>query len=161
MWDDVDPEHPFAAEVQARFPEECGDCGTDELCERCWVNVVKPRLDAMERRCAPYISPPPQPATTRLAAEADEAEQRYVAQRERAERAEEEARALRAQVRDLEEARGELLETIKPRRKPDPNAKPDPECENCNGRGCMGCVFREWGHVCADDCPHCCPWVLA
>ena len=31
------------------------------------------------------------------------------------------------------------------------------ECENCDGRKCMGCVMREWGHECADDCPTCCP----
>ena len=33
----------------------------------------------------------------------------------------------------------------------------DPNCGNCDGHGCMGCVCREWGHDCAHDCPHCCP----
>ncbi len=32
------------------------------------------------------------------------------------------------------------------------------ECENCNGRKCMGCVLREWDHKCAEDCPSCCTW---
>uniref|UniRef100_UPI000ADA2B20 hypothetical protein n=1 Tax=Mycobacteroides abscessus TaxID=36809 RepID=UPI000ADA2B20 len=33
----------------------------------------------------------------------------------------------------------------------------DPEyCGNCDGRKCMGCVFREYDHDCADDCPDCC-----
>lgn len=30
------------------------------------------------------------------------------------------------------------------------------ECDNCDGRLCMGCVFREWNHTCANDCPDCC-----
>ncbi len=30
------------------------------------------------------------------------------------------------------------------------------ECDNCDGRKCMGCVFRERDHTCADDCPVCC-----
>lgn len=30
------------------------------------------------------------------------------------------------------------------------------ECRNCDDRKCMGCVFREWGHECADNCPMCC-----
>lgn len=34
--------------------------------------------------------------------------------------------------------------------------KPDPNCANCDGRGCMGCVLREWDHDCANDCPFCC-----
>src|SRR5690606_14738628 len=34
--------------------------------------------------------------------------------------------------------------------------EPDSECENCQGRGCMGCVLREWGHDCRNDCPDCC-----
>lgn len=29
-------------------------------------------------------------------------------------------------------------------------------CRNCDGRLCMGCAFREYGHTCADDCPDCC-----
>lgn len=29
-------------------------------------------------------------------------------------------------------------------------------CCNCGGVKCMGCVFREWGHDCEDDCPECC-----
>ncbi|WJJ56645.1 hypothetical protein PROPHIBWHA1_30 [Mycobacterium phage prophiBWHA-1] len=29
-------------------------------------------------------------------------------------------------------------------------------CGNCDGRKCMGCVFREYDHDCADDCPDCC-----
>lgn len=33
----------------------------------------------------------------------------------------------------------------------------DPNCGNCDGRGCMGCVCREYDHDCADDCPVCCP----
>ncbi|SKD60295.1 Uncharacterised protein [Mycobacteroides abscessus subsp. massiliense] len=30
------------------------------------------------------------------------------------------------------------------------------DCRNCDGRKCMGCVFREHPHDCADDCPECC-----
>ena len=30
------------------------------------------------------------------------------------------------------------------------------ECRNCDDRKCMGCVFREYGHDCQDDCPNCC-----
>lgn len=30
------------------------------------------------------------------------------------------------------------------------------DCRNCDGRRCMGCVFREYDHDCADDCPDCC-----
>lgn len=30
------------------------------------------------------------------------------------------------------------------------------ECRNCDDRKCMGCVTREWGHDCRDDCPDCC-----
>lgn len=30
------------------------------------------------------------------------------------------------------------------------------DCPNCDGRKCMGCVCREPGHDCADDCPDCC-----
>lgn len=30
------------------------------------------------------------------------------------------------------------------------------DCSNCDGRKCMGCVFREYDHDCADDCPFCC-----
>jgi hypothetical protein len=33
---------------------------------------------------------------------------------------------------------------------------PEPDCENCGGRGCMGCIFREYDHDCADNCPICC-----
>lgn len=29
-------------------------------------------------------------------------------------------------------------------------------CSNCDGRLCMGCVFREYDHDCAHDCPYCC-----
>ncbi|TDZ92180.1 hypothetical protein CCUG60885_04294 [Mycobacteroides salmoniphilum] len=29
-------------------------------------------------------------------------------------------------------------------------------CRNCDDRKCMGCVFREYDHDCADDCPDCC-----
>lgn len=29
-------------------------------------------------------------------------------------------------------------------------------CMNCDGRRCMGCIFREYDHECADDCPDCC-----
>lgn len=29
-------------------------------------------------------------------------------------------------------------------------------CQNCDGRKCMGCIFRDWDHDCNDDCPHCC-----
>lgn len=29
-------------------------------------------------------------------------------------------------------------------------------CANCDNRRCMGCVWREWDHECADDCPDCC-----
>lgn len=32
----------------------------------------------------------------------------------------------------------------------------DDYCRNCDGRKCMGCVFREHPHDCADDCPDCC-----
>lgn len=28
-------------------------------------------------------------------------------------------------------------------------------CCNCGGRRCMGCVFREYDHECANDCPEC------
>lgn len=31
-----------------------------------------------------------------------------------------------------------------------------PSCPNCDGRKCMGCIFREYDHDCADDCPLCC-----
>lgn len=34
--------------------------------------------------------------------------------------------------------------------------EPDPNCENCDSRGCMGCVLREWDHDCRNDCPSCC-----
>lgn len=34
--------------------------------------------------------------------------------------------------------------------------KPNPNCGNCDGRGCMGCVFREYDHDCKNDCPMCC-----
>lgn len=35
--------------------------------------------------------------------------------------------------------------------------KPEPgTCCNCGGQKCMGCVFREYDHQCADDCPDCC-----
>lgn len=34
---------------------------------------------------------------------------------------------------------------------------PDRRCGNCDGRGCMGCVFREHDHDCRNDCPSCCP----
>lgn len=30
------------------------------------------------------------------------------------------------------------------------------DCPNCDGRKCMGCIFREYDHDCADDCPVCC-----
>lgn len=45
-----------------------------------------------------------------------------------------------------------------------PRKKPNPKCKNCNGRGCMGCVMREYEHDCIDDCPSCCsglPWVAS
>jgi len=29
-------------------------------------------------------------------------------------------------------------------------------CGNCDGRLCMGCIFREYDHTCAEDCPDCC-----
>ena len=29
-------------------------------------------------------------------------------------------------------------------------------CDNCDDRLCMGCIFREYDHECADDCPDCC-----
>jgi hypothetical protein len=29
-------------------------------------------------------------------------------------------------------------------------------CENCDGRKCMSCCFREWHDECEDDCPFCC-----
>lgn len=29
-------------------------------------------------------------------------------------------------------------------------------CPNCDGRKCMGCVFREYDHDCKYDCPLCC-----
>jgi len=29
------------------------------------------------------------------------------------------------------------------------------DCPNCDGRKCMGCIFREYDHDCADDCPVC------
>lgn len=29
-------------------------------------------------------------------------------------------------------------------------------CRNCDGRKCMGCVFREYDHDCKHDCPDCC-----
>ena len=29
-------------------------------------------------------------------------------------------------------------------------------CPNCDGRKCMGCVFREYDHDCTRDCPTCC-----
>jgi hypothetical protein len=29
-------------------------------------------------------------------------------------------------------------------------------CSNCDDRKCMGCIFREYNHDCADDCPFCC-----
>lgn len=29
-------------------------------------------------------------------------------------------------------------------------------CPNCDGRLCMGCIFREWDHGCVKDCPDCC-----
>lgn len=34
--------------------------------------------------------------------------------------------------------------------------EPSPDCQNCQGRGCMDCVFRVYDHECADDCPSCC-----
>lgn len=37
-------------------------------------------------------------------------------------------------------------------------ATPRDDCPNCNGRGCMGCVMREWDHNCANDCPMCCAY---
>lgn len=37
-----------------------------------------------------------------------------------------------------------------------PPGEPDPDCTNCDGTGCMGCVFREYDHDCRDDCPECC-----
>lgn len=37
-----------------------------------------------------------------------------------------------------------------------PGHEPNPDCDNCNGRGCMACVFREWHDYCEDDCPLCC-----
>ena len=35
-------------------------------------------------------------------------------------------------------------------------AHSDESCRNCDGLKCMGCVFREYDHDCADDCPDCC-----
>jgi hypothetical protein len=32
----------------------------------------------------------------------------------------------------------------------------DGSCCNCGGVKCMGCVLRDWGHDCEDDCPECC-----
>jgi hypothetical protein len=29
-------------------------------------------------------------------------------------------------------------------------------CINCDDRKCMGCIFREYYHDCADDCGFCC-----
>lgn len=34
--------------------------------------------------------------------------------------------------------------------------EPDPDCTNCDGRGCMGCVLRWYDHECRNDCPFCC-----
>lgn len=36
--------------------------------------------------------------------------------------------------------------------------QPEPrrDCENCDGRGCMCCVFREIHDACERDCPTCC-----
>lgn len=34
--------------------------------------------------------------------------------------------------------------------------EPDLGCVNCNGRGCMSCVFRSMHDACVDDCPACC-----
>ncbi|WP_157897454.1 hypothetical protein [Mycobacteroides chelonae] len=53
---------------------------------------------------------------------------------------------------------GVWYEEMKPS---DPTAQQEPEdprdyCRNCDGRKCMGCVFREYDHDCADDCPDCC-----
>lgn len=31
----------------------------------------------------------------------------------------------------------------------------DSSCPNCDGVKCMGCVFREPGHDCVEDCPNC------
>ena len=36
--------------------------------------------------------------------------------------------------------------------------QPEKSCTNCDGRKCMGCVFREYDHLCADDCPECCDY---
>lgn len=33
----------------------------------------------------------------------------------------------------------------------------DPDhCNNCGGRKCMSCIFREIHDQCEDDCPLCC-----
>lgn len=33
---------------------------------------------------------------------------------------------------------------------------PDPQCENCDGVGCMGCRLRLIHDQCEMDCPSCC-----
>lgn len=33
----------------------------------------------------------------------------------------------------------------------------DPECTNCDGRGCMDCVLRHWHDECEDRCHMCTP----
>ena len=33
----------------------------------------------------------------------------------------------------------------------------DPDCANCNGRGCMDCALRYWHDTCGHTCPMCEP----
>ena len=33
----------------------------------------------------------------------------------------------------------------------------DPDCANCNGRGCMDCALRYWHDTCEHTCPMCEP----
>ena len=44
-----------------------------------------------------------------------------------------------------------------PRRRPDMPQTSDPDCANCNGRGCMDCALRYWHDTCEHTCPMCEP----
>ena len=97
-------------------PALCHECwqpfcahGTARMRER--LDIERAKLKALDKACRDRLTevPPPQPALDRLARDADASEVRATEWRERAGRAEEEARALRLEVAALRETVGELL----------------------------------------------------
>lgn len=55
----------------------------------------------------------------------------------------------------LQQALGQAIAQARLGRAESPR-RPDHNCTNCDGRGCMPCVLREVHYECVDDCPLCC-----